>query len=271
MTEDRRIPDTRLNALHWDEVFREHAVGPHFPIEAALRGKHALPAFQVAELGELKGLSGVHLQCGVGTDTLALARMGAEMTGLDISAEACAMAEDLCTRARLPITFLQADVLERPQLPDREFDFVYTSSGVLRWLPRLDAWAANVKALLRPGGWLYMYEIHPLVYRLAAIDACGFVLAGDYFDELPREKTAVTTHVGNAESFVNRTVVHSDWSLSAIIGALIHNGLLIDSFREHPFCPYSRKGLLPEREDGTWGYTNSPIPLSFSIRATRTD
>lgn len=34
-------------------------------------------------LGDLRGLRGVHPQCHLGTDSLSLARLGAEMTGLD--------------------------------------------------------------------------------------------------------------------------------------------------------------------------------------------
>ncbi|WP_205745647.1 hypothetical protein [Egibacter rhizosphaerae] len=46
-------------------------------------------------LGDLIGLRIVHLQCHLGTDSLSLARLGGEVTGVDFSPSALAVARDL--------------------------------------------------------------------------------------------------------------------------------------------------------------------------------
>jgi SAM-dependent methyltransferase len=256
-----------LNRAHWDEVFEQAVDGPHFPVERFLAGRSTLPAVQTRELGDVSGLVGIHLQCGIGLDTLSLVRDGADMTGIDLSPKGCDRAREIAIAAGLQAEFLVGDVLRLPSSLFGRFDFVYTSNGVLRWLPDLKLWADSVRSLLRAGGWLYIYEVHPLVYRLSRAIPGNVVLSGDYFGQLPQEKTVTTTHLGQAQGLENRQVVHTDWTLDAVVRSLLSAGLRIEQFSEHANCPYSRKGMLAERGDGTWGLDRSPIPLAFSIRA----
>lgn len=235
----------------------------------SISGVHTLDAIQVGELGTIDGLRGIHLQCGVGIDTLALARLGARMTALDISGEACTVARSSAAAAGLKIDVFRGDVLLPTDLPEGQFDFVYTSNGVLRWLPNLQQWARNVAELLLPNAWLYLFEIHPLVYRLSNARTGHVELIGDYFAETPSVKQVSTTHVGPADNMANRRVVHTDWTVASVFQALIQAGLRIDMFNEHRVCPYSRKDLLDAQSDGHWGLEQTPIPLAFSIRARK--
>jgi SAM-dependent methyltransferase len=270
-----REPDsaTMTNRAHWDEMFRTYSAGPHFPVDDVIAGKLSISELEIREIGDIRGLAGVHLQAGMGLDTISLSRLGARMTGVDISPRACEIATRLADRCGARVSFVQADVMDVMDLaglPVGAFDFVYTSHGVLRWLPNLDRWAANVFALLRPGGWLYMFEIHPLVYRIAAVDGDQFSLTGDYFDECVREKTVDTTHLGSARELRNRTVVHANWTLASIMRSLIDANLRISAFDEHDCTSYSRKGIFSVGDDGLWRPPRpTPVPLAFSLRAIR--
>ncbi len=84
--------------------------------------------------------------------------------GLDFSTSAIEIATQLAADCHLPGEFVCADVYEAPEaFGGRRFDIVYTGIGALGWLPDLDTWASVVHRLLRPGGVLYLVEIHPLV------------------------------------------------------------------------------------------------------------
>ncbi|HEX6469922.1 MAG TPA: class I SAM-dependent methyltransferase [Streptosporangiaceae bacterium] len=261
---------TAKNRRHWDDVFDRFAGDPQFAIHDVVAGMSSIPAEELREIGDVKGRRGLHLQCGLGLDTISLARRGAQMTGVDISAKACVSAASIAERCGLDIPFIQADVLDRDQLPDRQYDFVYTSHGVLRWLPDLDRWASNIHYLLKPGGWIYMFEIHPIVYRLQAVEGERFTLVGDYFDESTHVKVARSIHLGSVERLDNREVAHTNWTISTILGSLLRAGLCIASFQEHAASSYSRKGLLSVRSDGLWHSRSAPpVPLGFSMRAVR--
>ncbi len=47
-------------------------------------------------------------------------------------------------------------------LGGRRFDIVYTGLGAINWLPDIGRWAETVAALVRPGGFLYLAEFHPI-------------------------------------------------------------------------------------------------------------
>ena len=106
-------------------------------------------------MGTLADLDVIHLQCHIGTDTVALARRGARVTGLDFSKPALRVAAGLARQCGLTVEWVCADVRDaRRAVGGRTFDVVYTGMGALGWLPDLRPWAGVVDALLRPGGLL---------------------------------------------------------------------------------------------------------------------
>src|SRR5207245_4013468 len=98
-----------------------------------------------------------------GTDTVAWARRGARVVGLDFSSVALAAAGRLSDRCALDVEWIRSDVYDAViAVGGRQFDVVYTGVGALPWLPDIRRWAEVVASLLRPGGVLYMVELHPM-------------------------------------------------------------------------------------------------------------
>ena len=121
-------------------------------------------------LGDVAGLRLLHLQCHFGLDTLAWARAGAHVTGLDFSPAAIDAAREIARRAGLSerSEFVCSDVYDATTALDHAtFDVVYVSLGALCWLPSVDRWAAQVGALVAPGGRFYIHDRHPLAWALA--------------------------------------------------------------------------------------------------------
>ena len=78
-------------------------------------------------LGGLSGLKGVHLQCHIGTDTISLTRLGARMSGLDLSPVSLREARRLADRAGAVVDFVESDVYGAlGVLEPGSFDLVYT-------------------------------------------------------------------------------------------------------------------------------------------------
>ena len=110
---------------------------------------------ELALLGDVRGRTLLHLQCNAGQDSLSLAALGAEVTGVDIADEAIAFAQGLSRDSGSPATFHRAEVvdwLQRAAADGQRYDVVFVSYGALCWLPDLGAWAKGVAAVLRPGG-----------------------------------------------------------------------------------------------------------------------
>ena len=110
-------------------------------------------------------------------------------------------------------------------------------------LPNMDRWAAVMWALCRPGGRLYVSELHPL-----ADDG-----SGSYADP-----DAVT---------VDNVVVDFIHPLSEVIQALVDVGFEFCRFREFPFTVYERWPFLEQREPGVWSLPDGmpAMPLMYSL------
>jgi SAM-dependent methyltransferase len=92
-------------------------------------------------IGDLSGLRVAHQQCHLGTDTVSLARLGAEVVGLDLSPSALAVARDLADRTGDAARFVRADVHDAVDVLGGDVDLVYATVGIVGWLPSMRRWA----------------------------------------------------------------------------------------------------------------------------------
>src|SRR5262245_26964432 len=83
------------NMAFWNRRVSAHAASPDYGLDRFRDDPRHLSdvvRFDLPRLGDISGLRGIHLQCHIGTDTVSLARLGAAMTGLDLSAPALEVA-----------------------------------------------------------------------------------------------------------------------------------------------------------------------------------
>src|SRR5437764_8328889 len=116
------------NRVSWDEradIHIEDLTGA-YGIERFLAGEDVLFPIEAAEIGDVRGLKVLHLQCHIGLDTLCLARRGADVTGLDFSAAALRHAGELAERAGLAARFIHGEVYDAAALCGIDYDLVYT-------------------------------------------------------------------------------------------------------------------------------------------------
>jgi SAM-dependent methyltransferase len=257
-----------VNRGLWEGWTQIHERTAFYDVPGFLRGASTLTPIEREEVGDVAGLDLLHLQCHFGLDTLSWARHGAHVTGVDFSDRAITLARSLAHQTRLEARFVQSNVLDLPADFDGRFDIVFTSWGVLCWLPYLDRWARGIARCLRPGGRFHIAEFHPIA---CMFDDDGINLRYPYF----RSKQPL--HARNRGSYADPDAEFShdsfEWThtLGDTVGALISAGLAIRSLREYPFSPWNCLPHLEEREPGRWYATRHAVdlPLAFSICAVR--
>ena len=159
---DWKAAGRAANLARWDEAAPLHAASELCDLVGFRSGRDDIRPFELIELEGVEALDLVHLQCHLGRDTLSWDRHGARVVGLDFSPAAIEVATQLAVDCEIDAEFVCADVYDaRDALAGRCFDIVYTGIGALGWLPDIDEWALVVDGLLRPGGILYLVEIHP--------------------------------------------------------------------------------------------------------------
>ena len=155
-----------FNRANWDERTTVHlGRGSDYDLAALRSGSGRLHPIEEAELGDVRGLRVLHLQCHFGVDTLKLAHRGATVVGLDFSATAIEAARKLAIELGLAgsARFVLADLYDAPAaIPEpASFDRVFVTWGATCWLPDIRRWAAIVASFLKSGGRLYYADAHP--------------------------------------------------------------------------------------------------------------
>jgi len=263
-----------LNLSNWESRVPLHLGG--YGIDRLLADPTALSPvvdFDRPRLGDVAGLDAVHLQCHIGTDTLSLARLGAQMTGLDFSPSAITAATDLAARAGVEIDYVVADVDDAPDVLDREhFDLVYTGIGALCWLPDVRQWAAVVDALLRPGGRLFIREGHPVLWAMSdPRDDDLLVMEFPYFEvEGGTRFVEPKTYVDHDGELAQPIIVSYNHGIGEIVTALLDLGFTITAFEEHRSVPWNALGdVMIEGDDGEFSLRSGGerLPLTYTLQA----
>ena len=203
-------------------------------------GGHNLLDVEVQELRDLlPGASVVHLQCSHGFDTLSLLTLGAsDVTGVDLSSEMIRLANELAQQLRWSARWFCADVVDPPAELQSSADLVYTGKGSLPWIMDIDAWAAAIHRILKPGGCVYVFEGHPLD-NLWDRESDTLHLREDgagYFDGEARENPGFPAealrriHPGSRRP----VMLERCWRPDQIMAALASTGLRHESYREFP-------------------------------------
>jgi SAM-dependent methyltransferase len=265
------------NIALWNELTGIHQGSAYYDVAGFLAGKSSLGRIESEELEpHVAGRSLLHLQCHFGLDTLSWARRGATVTGVDFSGNAIALARRLAAETGLPATFIESDVYELPRVLAGPFDIVFTSWGVLIWLPDLARWARLIADYLAPGGIFYIAEFHPFAFTLD--DEADRPLVGrDFYFHRPEPHAWENDGSGSyADPGAHvQAAVQYEWNhpLGEIVTSLLDAGLTIDYLHEFPFTP----GALdwPTLVTDAGGATRvrgleEQFPVSFSLRATKT-
>ena len=262
------------NAL-WDEWTRIHETSAFYDLEGFKRGGVRLRPYELDEIGPVDGLELLHLQCHFGIDTLSWARLGARVTGADFSLAGVELARSVAAEIGIDgARFVHSDLYDLPTVLDGTFDLVYTSRGVLGWLPDVRCWAEVIAHFVRPGGRFYITEIHPVaqVFEDDDIEPGELRLRYPYWQHVEPLSFPV---IGSYAEPTAEVGVHTEhgWNhgLGEIVTALVDAGLRIDSLREYPFVDWPVEFLV-EAPDGTYRLpagTPGELPLFFSILATK--
>ncbi|GAA4396709.1 class I SAM-dependent methyltransferase [Fodinibacter luteus] len=266
-----------VNRANWDERAPAHAASPDYQLDRFAADPEHLSGvvrYDRPLLGDVSGLTGIHLQCHIGTDTVSLARLGARMTGLDLSPASLDEARRLATAAGADVDFVEADTYSAPQaLGGRTFDLVYTGIGALCWLPDIDRWAAVVDDLLVPGGRLFVREGHPMLWAIDETVEDAVTVGYPYFETPdPLDLEEPGTYVESDVEFVHNRGLTWNHGLGETVTALLARGFELTGLAEHRSVPWEAlPGRMVRDEMGEWSLTEHPerLPLSYTLQARK--
>jgi SAM-dependent methyltransferase len=257
----------------WNELTPIHEMAELYDVKGFKSGKLSLKPAELAEVGDVKGKSLLHLQCHFGLDTLSWVKLGAKATGVDYSDKAIHLARSLSRECGIEANFLCANIYDLPKTLKCEFDVVFTSYGVLCWLPDLSRWAKIIAHFLKPGGLFYIVEGHPFMNIFDnSNNSTDYKVMYSYFRKPEPTRWEPEGDYTDRTAKVNHPSYEWTHSMSDVINALIGAGLKIEFVHEFPTSAYQWSPFTEKMGNGElWHVAGDKIPLTFSIKATKPD
>lgn len=255
------------NRALWNEKTKHHTGSAFYDMEGFIEGKTSLKEPELELLGDVKGKSIIHLQCHFGQDTLSLARMGAKVTGTDISDDAIAFAHSLANETKYDATFVRADTYTVPDVVKEQFDIVFASYGVVGWLPDMKRWAEVIVKMLKPGGRLVFAEFHPVVWMY---DNDFKEIAYSYFNVAPIIEELEGTYA-DRDAKIKMKEIGWNHPIMDILQSLIDAGLTIEVFKEYDWSPYDCFNNTVEVAEGKWQIKGKEgmMPMMYTLAGSK--
>ncbi len=241
--------------LHYDSAFYDNS--------SFINGRSSLNEIELKLLGDVAGKSVLHLQCHFGQDTISLARMGANATGVDLSDKSIEKARALAGLTHTQVEFICCNVYDLPQHLNKQFDIVFASYGTIGWLPDMERWAQLVKRFVKPGGQFVFVEFHPVVWMF---DDAFSQIKYRYFNTGPIKETAEGTYAEKGAP-IKQDYVGWNHSLGEVLGSLMLAGFNISCFEEYDYSPYNCFAGMVEVSEGKYQIQShgNKLPLVYAL------
>lgn len=256
-----------INRASWNNKVPYHLGSKMYDLEGFIAGNSSLMDIELSLLGDITGKKILHLQCHFGQDTISLSRMGAEVTGIDLSDVGIKEARNLAQQTNQNTQFICCDIYDLPLHLEEKFDLVFTSYGTIGWLPDLQKWANVIAHFLKPKGQFVFVEFHPVLWMFDdKIEKIGY----NYFNDGPIIETFSGTYA-DKNAPITQEYVNWNHSTSEVLNSLIHSGLKILSFNEYDYSPYdilfNSEEVAPKKFRAK--HLENKIPLTFSLVAQK--
>lgn len=215
-------------------------------------------------VGDVSGLRVLDLACGNGHNTRRLARLGAQVTGVDASEGIIEWCQSRERREPLSITYHHADAARLDMLDDASFDLVVCQMALMD-MPDAASALREAARVLRPGSRFVALFLHPCFF---VPEASAWVV-----ETMGPERTVWRKVRRYAEPFKgrvhwrgpNREIFYTasyHRPLSWYVRALRSAGLVLTSLEE----PQPGAEFIAQREDGAW---MADVPLHCLIEARK--
>lgn len=262
----KRSDYTTANRAAWNEVAPIHRQETFERLLESFRqaGYSHLDSIESALLKkiDLTGKDVAQLCCNNGRELLSIKNLGAgRCVGFDISEEFISQARELAKVGSIDCEFVRTDVYDIPKDFTDSFDLIYLSIGAMCWLPDLPRFFDILSALLRPGGWVFVYDVHPMAEMFEPEDESDPPhVSNSYFKPDAFKDTSGLDYFGGSryESLPMYSFLHN---LSKVFGCCLDRGFTIRNFCEYQ---HDISGCFKRYQEQNYG-----IPLCYTLTAKR--
>jgi SAM-dependent methyltransferase len=167
----------------WDRLSASYQADHRIPTDSAHYGPWLPPENELRLLGDVRSQRILEVGCGGGQCSIAFARQGAVVAGLDLSAAQLDFARRLAATENVTVRFEQGTAEDLSLFGDEEWDIVF-SVYTFQYVAHMRRCLAECSRVLRPQGRLVFSLDHPFrdCFFDAEDDAMSIVPTHSYFD-----------------------------------------------------------------------------------------
>jgi SAM-dependent methyltransferase len=253
-----------INKKLWNDKVAPHFESEFYDVKSFIDGKQCLNSIELDLLGNIERKSIIHPQCHFGQGTIALNRLGAKVTGIDLSDKAIEAAKSLAKTCGSDAQFVCCDLYEAQKFVKEKFDFVFSSYGTIGWLPDLDKWAAVVRNFLKPNGRFVFAEFHPVVWML---DSQFNLIEYSYFNKETIIENVPGTYADRNAQIQNPEITWNH-NLAEVPEALLNQGWVLETFQEFDYSPVNCFPNTIQIEEGKFQIKGleGKLPMVYGLR-----
>lgn len=258
----------KINKKLWNARTDVHYHSDFYNNKAFIEGENSLNPIELELLGDVSGKSILHLQCHFGQDSISLSRLGAKkVVGVDLSDHAIEKAKNLAKITNQNTSFICCDIYDLPNHLDEQFDIVFSSYGVIGWLPDLEKWTQLIQQFLKPNGVFVFAEFHPVVWMF---DDHFKNIQYSYFNHGPIQDSEEGTYA-NKDATIKTDYVVWNHSLADVINNLLKNSLQLQSFEEFDYSPYDcfNDTIAIDENNYRIKHLDRKIPMVYALKAIK--
>jgi ubiquinone/menaquinone biosynthesis C-methylase UbiE len=215
---------------------------------------------------DLKGKQIAQFCCNNGRELLGLMHTNAKRgVGFDIADNMVAFANETAHALNYNCLFIATDILAIDASHDQSYDAIFITIGALTWFEDLDQFFKVVSRCLKPGGYVFINEAHPLTNMLAMYGEDEYdpnhlnQVVHSYFKTEPWVESGGMDYFSDRKKPSQEVFYSYSHSMSSMINALINNRLTLQEFIE-----------VDKDISGSWPELNNKgFPLSYLLIATK--
>jgi len=157
---DTVVPQQMENT--WDLIAEDYRNMNRISPSDVHYGPMSMGEKELGLLGDVEGMKILELGCGGGHNSVALARLGAIVTGVDFSSEQLNFAKKLADEYGVSVEFIHGNIEDLRFLEDRKFDIVL-SSFTLSYVENISQVFVEVYQVLKKAGSFVFSIEHPFM------------------------------------------------------------------------------------------------------------
>lgn len=232
------------NRAAWNEAAAVHRVQRKVNLEEAVQ-QPDFSTLDAIERGLLLriGVAGkqvAQLCCNNGRELISVVRLGAAAgVGFDIADEFVREAQHLAGLAQANCRFVRTHIYDIDDRYAGQFDLIYITIGALCWFDDLPRFFYKAAQLLRSGGKLLIYEVHPLLDMFALPGEEEYDPQNDlkltytYFRRDPFISTTGLDYWGHTQ-YEAKPTYSFPHTVATVINAVLQSGFALEEFQEYP-------------------------------------